>query len=82
MVSITIRNLPEGTKESLRIHAAKSGVSLEAYARQILQDASRAPSVRAGNLLDLSNRHFGVGNGIELDLPARGSNRAPVEFQP
>lgn len=80
MVNITIRNLPEGTKESLRVRAAQSGISLEAYARQILQQASRAPAERTGNLLDLSRRHFGEGKGVDLELPARGSLRAPVKF--
>ncbi|WP_304053132.1 hypothetical protein [Nitrosomonas communis] len=31
MANITIRDLPDKTKEILRIHAVQAGVSLEAY---------------------------------------------------
>ena len=39
MASLTIRNFSDGAKEALRVHAAKAGISLEAYARRILQNA-------------------------------------------
>ncbi|MDP4996913.1 MAG: hypothetical protein NWQ16_11895, partial [Akkermansiaceae bacterium] len=57
-----------------------SGISLEAYARQILQQASRTPEERSGNLLDLSRRYFSGKNGVDLVLPSRASHRIPVDF--
>lgn len=80
MASITIRNLPEVTKEKLRIAAAKSGLSLESYARRILGEASRVDGVRSGNLADLAQELFGSGAGVNLELPERGSRRQTVKF--
>ena len=80
MMSITIRRLPEPTKEKLRIQAARAGLSLEGYSRQILQTASEGSSPEQVNLAELSRTCFGPENGIELDLPLRGDNRAPVTF--
>ena len=37
MASLTIRNLPEDVKQSLRVQAAQAGLSMEAYARNLLQ---------------------------------------------
>lgn len=75
MASITIRNFSDGAKDALRVHAAKAGVSLEAYARQILQEAARSDSQgKQSNLLDLSRELFSE-DGIDLDLPSRSSTR-------
>lgn len=80
MAIITIRNLPDKTKEALRIRAAKSGVSLEAYARHILQKASAADH-GAADILSLADKYFGRGQGIDLELPRRRSERGTVEFE-
>ena len=80
MTSITIRRLPEPTKENLRVRAARAGLSLEAYLRQILQTASEGSSTEQPNLAELSRACFGPENGIALDLPPRGDNREPVTF--
>ena len=80
MANITIRDLPDTTKESLRVRAAQSGVSLEAYVRQILQEASKARSPQSANLFELSREFFGVGAGVELELPPRVSKRPAMEF--
>ncbi len=80
MASITIRDLPPAVKESLRVKAAKSGVSLEAYVRQILQVASNSDSFETLNILAIAQEYFGPENGIELPLPRRHSNRNDVEF--
>ena len=80
MASITIRNLPDQIKESLRVKAAKHGVSLEAYLRTILQQASKPDNGKPVNILDLAQKYFGSENGVDLDLPERSSHRKPVSF--
>lgn len=80
MTSITIRKLPEPTKEKLRIRAARAGLSLEAYSRQVLQSASEADPHVPTNLADLALTCFGEKNGIDLDLPPRGHDRKPLAF--
>lgn len=81
MANITIRGLPDNTKENLRVLAAKSGVSLEAYARLILQKASSSSSFLQPNILDLASKYFGHKNGVELELPERSSTRKGVNFE-
>ncbi len=80
MASITIRKLPEPTKERLRIRAARSGLSLESYTRQILQTASQSDQSEMLDLAELAQSCFGSKNGIDLILPQRGSNRPPLRF--
>ena len=80
MASITIRNLPDKTKEALRIHAAQCGVSLEAYVRQILKKASCANGLKSVSILDMAEKYFGFKHGIDVELPERSSKRQPIEF--
>ena len=80
MASITIRNLPDQSKESLRVQAAKSGISLEAYVRQILEEASGLESGKKVNLLELAQGYFGSKGGVDLELPNRGSHRGSSHF--
>jgi plasmid stability protein len=80
MANLTVRNLPDKTKETLRIHAAQSGVSLEAYARHLLQAAANQQEFKPLNILALAEQYFGPDKGVELELPTRGSNRSVVDF--
>ncbi len=80
MASITIRKLPDVAKEKLRVDAARRGISLEAYAREILREASGAADAGAVNLGELARECFGEPGGVELELPARGSRRELVDF--
>ncbi len=80
MASITIRNLPDKTKETLRIHAAQSGVSLESYVRQILRKASGANGLKPVSILDMAERYFGPKHGVNIELPKRSSKRQSIEF--
>ena len=80
MANITVRDLPDKTKETLRIHAAQAGISLEAYVRHILQTASSSNDFKPDNILDIAAKYFGPQNGLELDLPKRGSKRQTVDF--
>lgn len=80
MANITVRNLPDKTKESLRLQAAKSGVSLEAYARNLLQNAANQNEFGTTDILDLRTKYFGGNGGIDLELPSRRSARPLVDF--
>ena len=81
MSSITIRNLPDTTKETLRVQAAKQGLSLEALTRRILHQASLGASEPGHNLAKLASQCFGPEHGVDLDLPPRGSSRPPLSFE-
>jgi plasmid stability protein len=77
--SITIRNLPPGIKERLRVRAAEHGHSMEAEARQILETAlASRPSGR--NLYERIRARFAPLAGVELTLPAREEAREPPRF--
>lgn len=81
MASITIRDLPDSAKDVLRVQAAKAGLSLEAYARELLHSAARNPGSASNmDLLGLSRALFGGGKGVDLELPSRRSTRPAVEF--
>lgn len=80
MANITIRDLSDSTKESLRVQAAKSGISLEAYARLILQTASTSEGFLQPDILKLAFKYFGDKNGVDLVLPKRSSSRPDVQF--
>jgi plasmid stability protein len=80
MASITVRNLPDKTKETLRIQAAQSGISLESYARHILQTASNQSDFKPVNILGLAEHYFGPSRGVDIDLPERSSTRQTVDF--
>lgn len=42
MVTLTIRNLPEGVRDRLRLRAAENGRSMEAEARHVLAEVLAA----------------------------------------
>jgi len=80
MAVLTVRNLPDQTKEALRVKAAKSGVSLEKYVRRVLQKVSNEEIFEVPQIMEAAAEYFGKENGEELELPARSSNRQSVEF--
>ena len=80
MASITVRDIPDATKENLRIHAAQHGQSLEAYVRHILLEVSRKDVPDRGTILEIAGQYFGEGQGIDLALPERRSTRHTVTF--
>ena len=79
MANITIRDLPNQTKEALRVQAAQCGISLEAYARHILQSASKSYTPNP-DILKIADRYFGADGGIDLPLPDRSSRRNIPDF--
>lgn len=79
MASITIRNLDDTLKRSLRIRAAEHGCSMEEEAREILRQAigrSAAPE----NLGEAIHRRFAAIGGVNLDLPTREPMPEPPHF--
>ncbi|MBM3587766.1 MAG: plasmid stabilization protein [Alphaproteobacteria bacterium] len=76
MASITIRNLDEALKRSLKIRAAEHGRSMEEEARDILRQSIScpAPTVDLGQAI---HRRFAVLGGVDLDLPPREATPAP-----
>lgn len=81
MANITIRDLPDQTKEILRVQAAKTGISLEAYARYILQTVSASERLIQPSILELAGKYFGTKHGADVSLPERSSKRGLVDFE-
>ena len=80
MASITIRQLPETTKQKLRIRAAQNGRSMEQEAREILRLALTKPArpAKTGKqLVEAIRRRFAPLGGVELKIPPRGPIRDP-----
>ncbi len=80
MASITVRNLPEHTKDTLRVRAAEQGLSLEAYIRNVLQRTALQEAPGTVKLTDLARKYFGPKGGVDLELPARSSHRKVPDF--
>lgn len=81
MANITVRNLPDKTKEILRVQAAQSGISLETYVRHILQVAANQKYYKPVDIVGLTGQYFGVEQGVDIELPERGSSRQMVDFK-
>jgi plasmid stability protein len=85
MSSITIRNLDETLKASLRMRAARHGLSMEQEVRNILQSTLAADTAQIDGLSfaqRINQRFKGLG-GDELVLPERTLARlAPDLSQP
>jgi antitoxin FitA len=79
MASITIRQLEESTKKSLRLRAAQHGTSMEEEARRILRTALADSEARGPNLAQAIRRRFEPLGGVELQVPARQRIREPPE---
>ena len=80
MSSLTIRKLSSVAKERLRVQAARSGISLEAYTRRLLHRAAEETDYPGTDLAKVARQCFGETNGIELKLPPRGKARPPITF--
>ena len=80
MASLTIRNLPEEVKSKLRVQAAHNGTSLEAHARDILQQAAVSQQDPV-NIVQTFQAKFGGNHGVDLELPSRESDRPVPDFE-
>lgn len=82
MSSITIRNLEDGLKASLRLRAARHGLSMEQEVRNILHSTLSAESGASSGLdfaLRINQRFQGLGVD-DLPFPVRQGARTPPEF--
>lgn len=79
MASLTIRNIEDALKASLRMRAAEHGRSMEEEARQILRRslARERPAVGLGS--HIANRFRAVG-GVDLPTVSRSLPRTPPGF--
>lgn len=82
MSSITIRNLDDNLKASLRMRAARHGLSMEQEVRNILQSTLATDASQVNGLdfaLRINQRFKGLG-GDDLVLPERTSSRPAPDF--
>ena len=80
MSSITVRNLDESVKSSLRVRAARHGWSMEQEVRQILQQTVAPEQAGQINFAERVNRRFASLKVDSLPIPARQIARTPPEF--
>ena len=76
MTAITIRNLPQDTKERLRLRAAARGTSMEAEARAILIAGLAAPIATDLTWIEQLIQIGAESGGV--DLPVIADDPAPV----
>lgn len=72
MPTMTVRNLPEDVHRRIRLYAAENGLSAEAAARRLLDEATR-PRERLGDILTA----FAHARGA--DFPETSRDSAPIE---
>jgi plasmid stability protein len=80
MSTLTIHDFPDRMRTAFEALAAERGITLEAYVRQLLQEAYFDSPKKRDNMADLAQKYFGPENGIDLDLPSRHSGRELPEF--
>lgn len=80
MSSITIRNLDEAVKNSLRIRAARHGWSIEQEVRQILQQTVTPEQTQTVGFAERINKRFAGLDAESLALPTRRHARIPPSF--
>ncbi len=72
MATMTVRNLPDDVHRRIRLYAAEHGISAEAAARRILDEATR-PADRLGDIVAAFAR------ARQADFPDTPRDRTPVE---
>ena len=80
MASITIRNLEDELKQTLRVRAASHGRSMEEEVRQILREVLTPETEIEANLAERLRRRFQPFGGVELPELVREPLREPLEF--
>jgi plasmid stability protein len=81
MASLTLRNIDDSIKTSLRISAAEHGRSMEEEARQILKHFLLRKRSSAGIGSCISRRFAAIG-GVDLSDVHRSGPRRPPTFIP
>lgn len=69
MSTLTIRKLPEDTKQRLRLRAAANGKSMEAEARDILSAVLDAEHSFDNSWVGLLYNHTLQEGGVDLEIP-------------
>ena len=80
MGSITVRNLDEAVKNSLRLRAARHGWSMEQEVRLILQQTVAPDQVQAISFAERINSRFAGLDAESLPIAARQIARTLPEF--
>jgi antitoxin FitA len=80
MATLTIRDLDESLKRSLRVRAASRNHSMEEEARQILRAALLEPPVPATDWAARIRARFAGLGDVVLALAPREPVRAPPDF--
>jgi len=80
MASITIRNLEDSLKASLRLRAARHGRSMEDEARTILRSALIQEAAVGQNLVQRIRARFAPLGDVELPQPEREGMREPPKL--
>jgi len=79
MASLTLRNIDDSLKASLRISAAEHGRSMEEEARQILKQFLLRKRSSTGIGSRISRRFAAIG-GVDLPDAYRSASRRPPSF--
>lgn len=79
MATLTIRNLDNDLKSSLRVQAARHGQSMEEEVRSILRQALAKPSSSTGLGQRLVERFKAV--TVDLPVPPRRLPRTPHNWE-
>lgn len=77
MSSLTVRNLDESVKSSLRLRAARHGWSMEQEVRNILQNTVAPEPAGQGGFAERVNRRFSGLRVDSLPIPERHLARTP-----
>ncbi|MBK5205971.1 MAG: pantothenate metabolism flavoprotein [Polaromonas sp.] len=77
MSSLTVRNLDESVKNSLRVRAARHGWSMEEEVRQILQKIVAPEQAGQVSFAERVNSRFAGLQVDSLPIPARQIARTP-----
>jgi antitoxin FitA len=78
VATLTLRNLDDDLKASLRVQAARHGQSMEEEVRCILRQNLSRPTPTEGLGQRLSNRFRAAAS--ELSIPARSLPRKPLNW--
>ena len=77
MSSLTVRNLDESVKNSLRVRAARHGWSMEQEVRQILQKVVAPEQAGQVSFAERVNGRFSGLQVVSLPIPERQIARTP-----
>jgi len=80
MSSLTVRNLDESVKNSLRVRAARNGRSMEEEVRQILQNIVAPEQAGQVSFAERVNSRLAGLHVESLPIPARQLARKPPDI--